>query len=388
MRDEIRPFHESTITARPLEDALAEIDGIARIGDAPLRNLLITQAYCDLSHGIATVTGSGNANWSSFAAWASKTAGQTIRGEEVPREIASALRDQGDLERRLARLEKRVPALLWLKIDLDVFDVARAAISEVSEQIAAGNLKVFAELAPFFARFVHDFSDPQRRTPEDLQSFLAPLAPGSASTGGQDSLRLAFTSYLAAAGVTTSKERAELILYANLLIGLHEQTRLQPQIQASIDAPFSPKVYRTLAAGKIWALPVFRWLFERQLKLVFHAVHETWERIITRHMMRLALPHGESVPLGQDLRVAGRPFPPDLDPLHHPALIALVRTYDRNLDTLEGSGARNWTSLGDRMAFIADLFRSSQCDASMFDAPFTPAQIEAFRAGKVPAGPL
>jgi hypothetical protein len=371
-----------------LEGALQEIGRIARLEDAPLRNLLITQTYCDLSYGLATVTGSDNANWSSFATWASKTAGQSIRGEEVLREVALALRDEGDIERRLARLKKRIPALLWLEIDLDVFDVARAAISEVSEQIAVGNLKVFAELAPLFARFVHVFADPQGRTPEGLQSFVARLTPGLAATGGQDCLTLAFSSYAAAAGATTSKERAELVLYGNLLIGLHEQTRLQPQIQASIDAPFSPNVYRTLAAGKIWALPVFRWLFERQLKLVFHAVHETWERIITRHMMRLMLPYGGSVPLGHDLRVTGHPFPPDLDPLHHPPLVALVRTYDRNLDTLEGSGARNWTDLGDRMAFIADLFRSRQCDPSMFDAPFTAEQIESVRAGRVPPGPL
>jgi len=133
---------------------------------------------------------------------------------------------------------------------------------------------------------------------------------------------------------------------------------------------------------------MFKQLFERRLRLVFQAVHETWERIVTRHMMRLALSNGRSLPLGEDLRVNGRSFPLDPDPLHHPPLIALIRTYDRNLDTLEGSGARNWTDLPDRMAFIADLFRSSQCEPSMFDAPFTPAQAETLRAGSMPAGPL
>jgi len=371
-----------------LESALAEIGRITRLEDATLRNLLITQAYGDLSHGLATVTGTGNANWSSFAAWASKTAGHSIRGEDVPREVTQVLRDEGHLEACLATLNRRIPALLWLKVSLDPFDVARAVMGEVSEQVAAGNLKVFAELAPLFARFFHAFSDQQRRTPEALQPFVAMLRPGPASSDGQDSLRLAFTSYLAASRATTSKERAERVLYGNLLIGLHEQTRLQPNIQGGIDAPFSPKVCRTLAAGSIWALPAFHSLFTWQVKLVFLATREAWERIVTRHLMRLALPHGASVPLGQDLEVAGRPFPPDLDPLHHPPLIALIRTYDANLGTLKGSGARNWTDLGNRMAFIADLFRSSQCDPSMFGAPFTPAQIASFRSGKVPIGPL
>lgn len=377
-----------SVTSGTLDGALAEIDRVTRLEEAPLRNLLITQTYHELAHGLATVTGISNANWSSFAAWASKTAGQTIRGEEVPGEVAQALRDEGELERQLARLKKRTPALLWLEIDLDVFAVARAAISEVGEQIAAGNLKVFAELAPLFARFVLGFSDPRRPTEAEFQAFVARLAPGPVASGGQDSLRLAFASYLAAARAPTTKERAELVLYANLLIGLHEQTRLQPNIQASIDAPFSPNVYRALSSGSLWALPMFKRLFERRLRLVFQAVHEAWERIVTRHMMRLALSNGRSVPLGEDLSVNGRPFPLDLDPLHHQPLIALVCTYDRNLDTLEGSGARNWTDLRDRMAFITDLFRSSQCEPSMFDAPFTPAQVEALRAGSMPAGPL
>ena len=69
------------MTSGTLDGALAEIDRVTHLEEAPLRNLLITQTYYELSHGLATVTGIGNANWSSFAAWASKTAGQTIRGE-------------------------------------------------------------------------------------------------------------------------------------------------------------------------------------------------------------------------------------------------------------------------------------------------------------------
>ena len=84
--------------AESLDSALAEIDRITRIGDAPLRNVLITQTYCDLSHGLSLVTSPSNANWSSFATWASKTAGQTIRNEEVPNEVAKLLRDQAHLE--------------------------------------------------------------------------------------------------------------------------------------------------------------------------------------------------------------------------------------------------------------------------------------------------
>ncbi|MDX6678814.1 MAG: hypothetical protein QOE31_2866, partial [Solirubrobacteraceae bacterium] len=36
---------------------------------------------------------------------------------------------------------------------------------------------------------------------------------------------------------TDPGERSALILLANLEIGMHEQTRLQPEIRASLDAP-------------------------------------------------------------------------------------------------------------------------------------------------------
>jgi hypothetical protein len=371
-----------------LDQTLTEIDRIARLDDAPLRNVLITQTYCDLSCGLSAVTGAGNANWSSFATWASKTAGQTIRGEEVPAEVAHLLRDEAALEMHLSRLAKRSVRSLGMKIHVDVLGIARAVVAEAGDQIAAGNLKVFAELAPLFARFFGTFSDPARRTPDELRSFLSTLKAGSPEHDGQDLLKLAFTSYVAAADTSTSKERAELVLYANLLIGLHEQLRLQSNIKAAIDAPLSPGVYKRLTAGTIWAWPGFQTLFGWQVRAAIDAIREPWERIVTRHLMRLVVPGGGSIPLGADLQVSGQPFPPDLNPLHHPPLVALVKTYDANLDTLRGSGARNWTNLDNRMAFIADLFRSSQCTGSMFDPPFTELQVDAMRSGRMPAGRL
>jgi hypothetical protein len=48
--------------------------------DAALRNLFITQRYHDLSACLCeTIGAGGNVNWSTFATWASKTAGQSIR---------------------------------------------------------------------------------------------------------------------------------------------------------------------------------------------------------------------------------------------------------------------------------------------------------------------
>jgi hypothetical protein len=61
-----------------------EIDRIARLGDPILRNLQITQCYYEISQSVAGLTGF-SANWCTFATWASKQAGQTIRLEDLLR---------------------------------------------------------------------------------------------------------------------------------------------------------------------------------------------------------------------------------------------------------------------------------------------------------------
>jgi hypothetical protein len=270
-----------------------------------------------------------------------------------------------------------------------MFDVARAIVEEVSAQIAEGNLKVYAELTPLFARFTALFSGPGQPSDVGVDAFVRELRPGSANDGGQDSLKLAFRAYADASVSADPKRRAELTLYGNVLIGLHEQTRLQPNIQGGIDAPVSPKVYRVLRSGTTSFLaPLIHLVLGRRLKKFHEDVRVGWERIATRFFMRLALPGGSSISLGEDVPVGKTPFPAQLDPLALAEVIALIRTYDSALDSLRGSGAGNWTVLGNRMAFIADLFRSRQQQADLFTQPFGPDQRADIEAGKMPRGRL
>lgn len=370
-----------------LSEVLRDLDRIANLQEPVLRNLLITQRYHDLMKALGAVVGCVNANWSTFATWASKTAGESIRGEEVPRELTELLKLEESLTARFDRLARAFPWVPFrvLDLDLDLFDVVRAMIAEVSEQIAEGNLKVFAELAPLFARFASEFSDPSRRTRENLDAFLKRLRPGPPERDGQDLLVKAFTAYFEASRAQTTKECAELVLYGNLLIGLHEQTRLQPNIRAALDAPLSPRVYAALRAStKLLLRPIFGWLFKSPLKAFLDALVPAWERLATRYLMRLSLPGGSSIPLGSDIVVPRNPFPPDLDPLRDPDLIELVRRYDSDLESTRGSGAVNWCELSDRMRFICDLFRCRQQDPTLFEQPFTAAQRALFEAGTVP----
>jgi hypothetical protein len=85
--------------------------------------------------------------------------------------------------------------------------------------------------------------------------------------------------------------------------------------------------------------------------------------------------------------VGARAFPRVLEPLEYAELIRLIKTYDPHLDSLKGSGAKNWVSIENRKAFI-DLFRSRQQDTTLFDEPFTAEQLAVLEQGKEPPGPL
>jgi len=369
-----------------LEKRLADLRRIAALAEPVLRNLLITQRYHDLSQDLAGVLGRDDANWATFATWASKTAGQSIREEDVPPELTQFLRTEAALDARFERFYRRMGPLGRLLPKLDPFEVSRAILKEVATQIAEGNLRVYAELAPLFAEFAL-FADETRRSEAALEAFLGKLTRGGADGGGQEALKVAFQSYFRAATRSEGAERAELVLLGNVMIGLHEQTRLQDNIAGALNAPFSEAVYvRFGAAGPAFLHPLLRALIRGGVRLFARGLLDDWRRLATRFLMKLATPGGEEIPLGQDLPKGS--FDPLLARLENPELISLLERYDANLTTTAGSAAIDWTVLGDRMRFIADLFRLNQRDPSWFDQPFQDGQRAQIEAGRLPAGKL
>ncbi len=371
-----------------LGERLADLQRIAQLSNPILRNLLITQRYHDLSWHLTRVLGSADCNWSTFATWASKTAGQSIRDEELPREVSGLLREEAKLDQRLDLLRRRLGPLSSLLPDANPFDLARAIVAEVSRQIAEGNLRVFHELTPLFARFVDTFETVGQRTTERLEVFENVLATGSAADGGQDELKKAFKCYFEATRTQNEQHRAELILAGNVRIGLHEQTRLQVNIAGALDAPFADAVYTQFAQNTApWLRATFLWGLRLGVRWFAKEFGADWRRVATRYMMKLNAPNGEDIGLGHDLppQLA---FPVALEKLTNPELIELLRRFDPDLATTRGSAAVDWTVLDQRMRFIGDLFRAGQQDVSWFEAPFEAGQSAQIERGYVPSGRL
>jgi hypothetical protein len=172
-------------------------------------------------------------------------------------------------------------------------------------------------------------------------------------------------------------QKAELVLLANLRIGLHEQIRLQGPIMRALSSP-----------------PVYRFA----PKPLRRRLEAAWKNLATGQLMdiRLPGPHFERTgqlttqSLGADIgrgRDAGV-FPPELARLHDLELKALLYDLDRTPNTVLGSAADDWSDLADRMNFVADLFRAWQQDPRLFLPPFTQEQIDSIRASRRPtSGP-
>jgi hypothetical protein len=382
----------------------SQVDEIAGLSDPILRNLQITQCYSELSKALGARVGY-SANWCTFATWASKQAGQTIRKEDLRRTLevlvqgSSATHPAAEEITHQAQLigTTRSPDEIHTAL-VQTLDL-RTAVERASDAVGRGNKKVFEEIGHEFARFLSEFQEDTIADPDKLGRFCEALRPGD-PPDGQRYLRQAFTRYYRAFFIQDAKERAQMLLCANLEIGLHEQTRLQPEIAEALDAAFidvNQFIRRLLAVSfpnSSWQA-IFRWLARRLLgrPTQFDQAIQAWladvqvlmRQAITETMMTIHLPPDLTIRLGADLSAS---FPESLRQLVDPDLRALFAQITPTPDSLEKSGAADWANLPERLHFIADLFRCYQESRALFDAPFTPQQEVALKTGHIPEGRL
>ncbi|NUT56310.1 MAG: hypothetical protein HOQ03_10040 [Thermoleophilia bacterium] len=188
--------------------------------------------------------------------------------------------------------------------------------------------------------------------------------------------------------------RAQLLLTANLEIGLHEQTRLQPEIREALDAAY---VTQDALGRRILDALLPRGTRARRAvpdPLAAAALHRIGTRIeghgaelargvITRSLMVLSLP-GRILYLGAHL---ADPFPEALRAITDQDLEALIGHFEPAVPT-DDCGARDWSALTQRMHYILHLFRSWHERPELASAPFTAAQLTSIRAGAIPTGDL
>ena len=347
----------------------------------------------------------GNACWCTFATWASWQAGQTIRKQDLARTLEHVLGSRqdaqeaaGELSQALERLGAKPGTGEILKLIWKVMDPESAFVRS-SEAVARGNLKVFAEIGRAFAQFNAVWLGDALPDPGKIADFCNSLQLGEPPEG-QRYLRQAFDHYYRAIFEPDPKAQAQLVFLANLEIGFHEQTRLQPEITEALAAPIlSPELFtRNLIRGVrpdwrqlndlVWFLMR---LFGRLTSLdavvnrYLASARQEAQLIVTEAMMTIELPGGKLLRLGLDLDA---PYPALLRELTNSDLLALLAQIDPIPDSTKDSGAKYWGDLSDRMHFITEMFRCFQTAQDLSDSPFTPEQSSALNVGHLPEGEL
>jgi len=245
------------------------------------------------------------------------------------------------------------------------------AFERASDAVARGNLKVFEEIGLQFARYLDD------QQPE-----------------GDRLLTQAFAHYERLRVEEEPRRRAELALLANLEIGLHEQTRLQPEILEALDAASATELdlgRRALeglfpSASRWWAIvrgPVAAavgvWA-----RAIQRAASKLAREAITDSFMVLSLP-GRVLALGTHLADA---YPDVLSDPVDPELKALLAQFEPVAPAPDDCGARDWSDLHQRMHYIVHLFRAFHLSEQLGEPPFTPDQVASFGRGVIPEGDL
>lgn len=381
----------------------AEIDRIASLTEPVLRNLTITQCYCELSSVFARRMGTV-ANWCTFATWASKQAGQTVRRQDLQRSLEAMLQREPEIEVALS-------LVITLAKELGAqqsFDQLRqsalgtmlaTAAGRASNAVSRGNKKVFEEIAREFSRFMDACFDDTVYDQSHINAFCQQLLPGSPPSG-QDYLRNAFGWYYRAMFEEDPKKKTELNLLANLQIGFHEQNRLQPEIAEALNASlFDAQQLKKQLLDELLSGINFRskfilffkriagktGLLDKAIEALIQRIQFHLRRALTVHLMTLTIPPGNRLHLGRDLSM---PYPDDLKQLVNADLLVLLQQIDPTPDSLLESGAVDWANLAERMHFIGELFRCCHVSKELFDAAFTPEQVNALAEGRLPTGTL
>jgi len=210
---------------------------------------------------------------------------------------------------------------------------------------------VFAEIGREFARFMATVPVDAGDDSLAFLAFAAGLRPGP-PPDGQDYLREAFAHYQRQRLESDASAQAAWILLANLKIGLHEQTRLQPQIVAAVNAPIvtaedlGARMLHALVPGsRTWPriahdplAKVIGWMASRVRRDAVKATQEVVTHLPRdlRHEVRLVPARRHAV------RREGLVRAPPADALHRPPVPRVCRLGVAVRTTVHASAGRKF----------------------------------------------
>lgn len=380
-----------------------EVDAISHIQDPVIRNLRITLCYSEISNAVKRLTG-GGANWSTFATWASKQAGASIRKEDLKRKIQSAFENDTEIVSTIEEISGLLRAIgrkaerSHVHALFQRFVGRFLPIERTSDATARGNLKVFAEIGREFERFLEACNNASTFDQSRIDEFCQTLRDGE-PPDGQRLLKSAFTHYYTAIYESDLTRKQQILFLSNALVGLHEQTRLQPEITEALNVVIDPKELQSEILSELGGLgPLLTklklivrrlldgpTLLDRAFERLTQRAQRIARAVITEHLLTIGLADGTLLRLSRDLTVS---FPASLQSITHAEAVELLRKIDPTPDSTKEAGSADWGDLSDRMHFIVDFFRCYHEDATLFNSPFTAAQLEALKANRLPEGRL
>ncbi|MHB2016916.1 MAG: hypothetical protein ACYCW6_08240 [Candidatus Xenobia bacterium] len=328
---------EGLMTATSIGDKLGVGGALDKLGLGGVnqenieKNHHITDTYTRQSKELQQMLGpDSGANWATFASWASNRAGQAIANQDDP---------GGRTGRDLNQIGAAIPSWAYSALGPvgslfgsdahNKFSQYDRAYQQESIQAAKGNQKVFADISPPMQSFIDTFKGEKSPNATKWNQFESGLKQQGKSQELIDGLHQYYNAMF-----QSGDAKAQSITAGNLLIGLHEQQYLQPNIQAAFP-PGQGKEYTGQAAPARIGSQAYN---------------------LAQDLPRDPVNHGGN-------------WAPQLQNITNPELKKLVEQYGPSSGTLQGTGAADWTNLNDRMRFITGLFMSRYSDPSLFQNP-------------------
>lgn len=250
------------------------------------------------------------------------------------------------MRKALSFLPKALQDLL-LAFPVAIGELFQGLLTKTAVSLAGGNAAVWIEVGSAFANFGIHYGNLTGPDVDRNARFNATFCSDVVCT----ELKNAMQWYYRGLFEPSPKLRQEYFCAANAQVGQAEQTRLQPYIAGALVSNYTFTIF-----GQTFTFPT--------------------EALVTHFMITLMFPD-EWLVASQDVPLLnGVMFPPPVATLTNPEVLSTYLFFYNRSNSLTGTGASDWYSLGQRLRFVVPLFRRSQQDTKLVTCPpFTPDQF-------------